>query len=419
MQGIRKTVAGARNVVPPILTLFLAATAIFLIGVADDRGGGVRWRWKLLFQVGTAVAIVTAGYRISAFSAVPGMNEVLSVLWIVGLTNAFNFIDGMDGLCAGVAAIACGVLAYFMSAYNHPLMLLFLMAMTGALLGFLRFNFKPARIFLGDAGSTFIGFMLAGITLQASYTTIETRTILPVLMPILVLAVPLYDTSSVVLVRLWRRRSPFQPDTNHLHHRLKRIGFSDRQTVLFIWTMVFITGIGATLLTQVDALGGTVVLVQALAIMGLFVILERVVQKEARAAKAANGCTDRLLSVPARFMTVSTNGRPKKISDVARRPAVAREFTSDRCVLVPEEPLHGPEIEDLLERRLAFKLELSLPMVNGNGGGAAGGAQEARAVCRLLAVETGREAEQALRLEMEKISGKNRRRLERFVAEAK
>ncbi|MFH2057184.1 MAG: adenylate/guanylate cyclase domain-containing protein, partial [bacterium] len=390
-----------------IFVLFGAATVIFLVGVLDDRRG-VRWRWKLILQVTAAAALTFAGFKTSAFSLIPGMNYVVSILWIVGITNAFNFIDGMDGLCAGVAAITCGILAYFMAAYDHPLILLFLMALTGSLLGFLRFNFTPAKIFMGDGGSTFIGFMLAAVTLQASYSTIDTKTILPVLMPVLLLAIPLYDTSSVIMIRLANRRSPFQPDTNHLHHRLKRTGMSDRQAVMFIWIMAFAVGINSTLLAQVDALGGAVILVQMLAIMGLFVLMERVVTKEMKSLRL--DCTDKLFSVPVQYQIIHSGSRPRGHGQVSSSAGVAREFTESGFHLYTETALSGEEMSDMLSGASFLKVELGLP--DGSGNPKCDGIT---CICLLSGIERDHDRPPRLKLGIDKMSGKARRRYREFV----
>lgn len=407
LEKITQTVAGAREVIPQILALFLSASSVFLLGVLDDKRG-VGWKVKLPVQMGAALALTLVGLRPSFFSFIPGLDYAVGIFWIVGVTNAFNFIDGMDGLCAGVAAIAVGILAFFMSAYNHPLILMFLVALLGALLGFLKYNFYPAKIFMGDGGSTLIGFFLAAITLQASYTTISTKTILPFLMPIFILAIPLYDSTSVILIRLKNRRSPFCADTNHLHHRLKRTGMTDKQSVLFIYLMVFAVGINSTLLTQVDNLGGMVVLTQMLAVLGLFVILERIIRKEVIAQDVANGCTDRLFSVEARFSIVPSTNEYVSEEYCESRQGVVRELGEETCSLFPIEPLNGIDIEGLMQERNHLSVSLTL---EGNGEPVT----SIHSTFSLRAIEHVEIGLQKLKLDLKKISQEDRIRLNEFI----
>jgi hypothetical protein len=211
----------------------------------------------------------------------------------------------------------------------------------------------------------------------------------------------------VILIRLWNRRSPFQADTNHLHHRLKRAGMSDRQAVLFIWVMAFAMGVNSTLLSQVDELGGGVILVQAVAVMGLFVILERVMRQEANALHA--GRTDPLFSVKARFTVVSTQGKPRSLAECAEMSGVAREFDEGGFWLLPETAMTCQDLADHFEGRKAFKVDLVL---NGSAG-----EPEMTTVCRLENVEQKPGRNQRLRLAIEKMSGKSRSRYQEFLEE--
>ena len=252
---------------------------MMLLGLADDRWG-LDWRIRLAVELLVAVAIVRLGWRKTPFLDVPLATDALSVLWIVGLVNSFNMLDNMDGLSAGVAAIAAAVLAAVMllapdPATSQPQLFvggLFLVIL-GSLLGFLGHNYPPARLFMGDAGSYLIGYLLATTTLVATFAGGS----LPrhaMLAPLCALAVPLYDTLSVVLIRLREGRSPFVGDKSHFSHRLVSLGMTKTQAVLTIYLATATCGLGALLLHQVDATGAVVVVLLVGCTLVLIAILE-------------------------------------------------------------------------------------------------------------------------------------------------
>ena len=201
----------------------------------------------------------------------------LLVLWIVGVTNSINLMDNMDGLCAGVSAISL----FFFSLVTYQLgqqtfMILSMLALLGAVLGFLWHNFNPARIFMGDAGSMFIGFTLAClIVFSTFYTSQSETTILAIAMPPIILAVPLFDTLTVIAIRIKRGLLIYQADKNHFSHRLVALGMSHRNAVLLIYLVTLCTGIGALLLHQLNFFGGLIVLIQVAIILGVILLLER------------------------------------------------------------------------------------------------------------------------------------------------
>ncbi len=178
-----------------------------------------------------AAVVFGRGWKLTLFVDWPLATDVVSVLWIVGLINSFNMLDNMDGLAAGVAAIASAILGVVMlltpESANQPQLFVagFCFVLVGALLGFLIHNRPPARIIMGDAGSYFIGFSLAVITILATFAGGgDPRH--AILAPLCVLAVPIYDTASVVWIRLRAGRSPFHGDTNHFSHRLVALGLT-------------------------------------------------------------------------------------------------------------------------------------------------------------------------------------------------
>ena len=190
--------------------LLAGGTVLMLLGLADDRREGLDWRFRLAVQTVVAVVMVPLGWRMSLFLDMPWLTGALSVLWIVGLINSFNMLDNMDGLSAGVAAIAAAMLAAMMLLTPRPdndqpqlFVAGFLLVIVGSLVGFLWHNRPPARLFMGDAGSYLVGYLLAMATLTATFAGGD----LPkhaILGPLCVLAVPLYDTATVVLIRLRR-----------------------------------------------------------------------------------------------------------------------------------------------------------------------------------------------------------------------
>ena len=260
-------------------TLLAAATLMLLLGLTDDRRG-LDWRLRLSLQTAVAIVMVSLGWRLTAFLDWPWVTGALSVLWIVGLTNTFNMLDNMDGLSAGTAAIAAAILAVVMlltpeSALGQPQLFVagFLCVMTGALLGFLWHNHNPARIFMGDGGSYLIGFLLATTTLSATFAGGE-RPGHAILAPLCVLAVPLYDTVTVVSIRLRKGQSPFVGDNNHFSHRLVALGLTPRHAVWTIYLATATCGLLALLLPEVGSGGALVVLLVVGCVLSTIAILE-------------------------------------------------------------------------------------------------------------------------------------------------
>ena len=199
---------------------------------------------------------------------------------MVAIINAFNLLDNMDGLTTGVGLVACFICFIVTSQQQQTFTSIVILAFAGALLGFLRYNFNPAKIFLGDAGSMFIGYMLAVLTITASYYKEGFPTHLPVVMPILILAVPIFDTLSVISIRIKRKEPIFGGDKNHFSHRLVALGFSQRGAVLFIYLISFCLGIIAILLTQVNILGAIIIFIQGVLILVIIALLESVARRE-------------------------------------------------------------------------------------------------------------------------------------------
>ncbi len=223
------------------IVLSVGCIAITVLGVVDDVRG-MRARHKLFGQILVAVLVACSGYAIKAIN-VPligvisldhtmGMGFLLTVLWIVGITNAVNIIDGMDGLAAGVSLIAAASLAVLAGFHGTPFVVLLCVALSGSLLAFLRFNWHPARIFLGDTGSMFLGFALATLSLMGSYKSHGTVLMLAAVMA---LGIPIFETLISIIRRYAGGFPIFTGDARHTHHRLMRMGMSQRQVAWVLY----------------------------------------------------------------------------------------------------------------------------------------------------------------------------------------
>jgi UDP-GlcNAc:undecaprenyl-phosphate GlcNAc-1-phosphate transferase len=201
------------------------------------------------------------------------MNVVVTLVWVVGITNAFNLLDNMDGLSTGVALVACLVLLLNAWLLGGFFMSLVYVALIGSLLGFLVYNWHPASVFLGDCGSLFIGFVLASLTLLQRYVEHASSTYFPVLMPVLVLALPILDTATVVFIRVREKRPIYVGDSRHLSHRLVSLGMSPPLAVFTIYLFTLGLGLGAVGLAHADLVHAVFILVQAAAVVAVVLIL--------------------------------------------------------------------------------------------------------------------------------------------------
>jgi UDP-GlcNAc:undecaprenyl-phosphate GlcNAc-1-phosphate transferase len=224
-----------------------------------------------------AFVLAALGVRITLFWPFthPLFGGIVTVVWIVGLTNAFNFLDNMDGLAAGVGLIAAFLFAGAQLLTGSLFVPGVLLCLVGALAGFLSYNRFPARLFMGDAGSNFIGFFLGAMTVVGTYYRYSPdESPWSVLAPLLVMAVPLYDSASVITIRLREGRSPFQGDRCHFSHRLVERGLTPRQAVRTIDLVTLAGGLGALLLHRLSAFGAIVVVAQTVCLLGVVAILE-------------------------------------------------------------------------------------------------------------------------------------------------
>ena len=258
-----------------LVTILLAVAVLFLLGLVDDKkrlGPFV----KLIVQFAVAItAAIFAETRVGLFIENEVIATVLSVVWIVLIINAFNFLDNMDGAAAGIAIITSCILLTTAVASGQVFVSGLAFIFIGTLSGFLIFNFPPAKIFMGDAGSMVVGFFVAFLTLRTTYYhQAESGRWYPIFLPILAMAVPLYDFISVTFLRLRQGKSPFVGDTQHFSHRLKKHGLTDTQTVLTLYLATLCTGLGATFLYQVNLTGAILVFAQTLMVLAIIAIFE-------------------------------------------------------------------------------------------------------------------------------------------------
>jgi len=249
------------------------AFGALLLGLYDDLRP-LPPRIKLAGQFLLAIVVVTGGVRLTALVGDTLLMQIITVLWIVLLTNSFNLLDNMDGLCCGNGAIGAGLLAMIALTTGEIPVAILAAALAGACLGFLKWNFSPAVIFLGDTGSMFIGFLMATLSVVTTYYHYH-ESPLSIGVPFLVLAIPFYDTASVMFIRLRERRSLLEGDTSHFSHRLVDLGMTRRQAVATIHLAALAIGLPAIVIQKMDITGGLLLVAQALLILTVIALLER------------------------------------------------------------------------------------------------------------------------------------------------
>jgi UDP-GlcNAc:undecaprenyl-phosphate GlcNAc-1-phosphate transferase len=242
-----------------VLGLLLGGSIVLIIGVIDDLKA-LSPGLKLLGQCLAILALMKSGIRIKLAFIPIWISIPLTFLWLLGITNAFNIIDIMDGLSGGVACIAC-IYLFLVASFNGRIMIAIMaLALAGSLIGFLRWNICPARIYLGDAGSLFIGFMIASLSMIGSYTD---KNVVAALSPILILGVPIFDTAFVSYIRFRRGQSIFIGSNDHFAIRLRHLKMSPIQVVLLSYLIaIFLGGAGILMiclskLGAINVFGGT------------------------------------------------------------------------------------------------------------------------------------------------------------------
>ncbi|MBQ9764190.1 MAG: undecaprenyl/decaprenyl-phosphate alpha-N-acetylglucosaminyl 1-phosphate transferase [Phascolarctobacterium sp.] len=238
-----------------VFGILLGGTLIVALGVADDVYQ-LPAKVKLLGQIAAACVLVLFDIRIEWVNNPLGgyfyldmLSIPFTIFWVISFTNVVNLIDGLDGLAAGVSAIASltVILVAIQMGYFHVAILT--AALAGAIIGFIRYNFNPATIFMGDTGSMFIGYMLAAISI---YGAVKTAATIALIVPAIALGLPILDTAFAIMRRYVNGRPIFQPDKGHLHHRLLDKGMSHKEAVLFMYGITAVLCIGAVLWAEMD-----------------------------------------------------------------------------------------------------------------------------------------------------------------------
>jgi UDP-GlcNAc:undecaprenyl-phosphate GlcNAc-1-phosphate transferase len=257
---LRKSVIFTLNLGEQFAGILFGALLLLIVGLFDDRKP-VRAGMKLLFQIIAAYVAMTYGVRIYGLS-IPGYEaysyfplwfmQIITILWIVGLSNAVNLVDGLDGLAAGVVAVVAAAFlivaliqpAVHVSLFQHQMQLAGVLAaaILGAVLGFLIYNFNPASVFMGDGGSLSLGFLLACIAVIGAF---KTTVLVVMFVPVILVAVPLTDMIVAFGRRLLKRRNPFSADRGHLHHRLLDAGWTQREVVLTVYVLTLVLALGS------------------------------------------------------------------------------------------------------------------------------------------------------------------------------
>jgi len=280
---------GIRERVPMIWALVGCVLGLHILGVIDDRRALGPWIKLAVQGVAALVMIVVFDTRLLTMLdgveglswAQPWPSVLITLVWFLVVTNAINFMDNMDGLAAGVGAICSGLFLVAACLNEQWFIAAVLALLVGSLLAFLIFNFPPARIFMGDGGSLVIGFLLAFLTTRTTYYHGGAGWY-GVLMPVIIMAVPLYDLTSVVVIRIRQGKSPFVGDQQHFSHRFVMRGLSQKTAVLMIWGCTLITGIGGVLLSSLESWQAILVGVQTIVILFFIAMYEREAMKAVR-----------------------------------------------------------------------------------------------------------------------------------------
>lgn len=260
-----------------LMGILIGSVIMVTVGIIDDIHD-LNAKIKLLFQIIAAGIVVYFGVDIDhianpfanwfgpVYIKLGAWSVPLTIIWIIGVTNAVNLIDGLDGLAVGVSSIASVALLSLTLISQNLNAAIVIAALAGAGFGFLPYNFNPAKIFMGDTGSTFLGFVLACISVQG---IIKTYALISFAIPVLILGLPIFDTLFAILRRLVTGRPIMSPDRGHLHHRLLDMGFSQKQTVAILYTLTSILCLTAVVMALKDAIRG---LILVFAVLGILLV---------------------------------------------------------------------------------------------------------------------------------------------------
>ncbi|EAX47438.1 glycosyl transferase, family 4 [Thermosinus carboxydivorans Nor1] len=267
--GFVLAVLASMHVNREIMGLLMGGTVILVVGIIDDLKQ-LPARVKLLGQIVAAMVLLLFNVRIEWLTNPFGdmiyldyFSIPLTILWVVGLTNTVNLIDGLDGLAAGVSTIASITILLVALQQNFWTVAILTAALAGSALGFLYHNFNPAKIFMGDTGSMFLGYMLAAVSILG---TVKSAATIALVVPIVALGLPIMDTAFAIIRRYSSGQPIFKPDKGHLHHRLLAMGLTQRQAVLLMYVISGCLGLSAIALTEVNKVIGMLIIVVLLAV---------------------------------------------------------------------------------------------------------------------------------------------------------
>lgn len=272
-EAVRDVLPGIEKALPQLLWVGAGAVALAGLGFLDDRRA-LRARPKFLGQFAVCGLVAWAGVRITLFYPNPYVTWAITVLWLLVIVNALNFLDNMDGLAAGITAIAAFFFALVAAVRGQHFVTLFSLALCGTASGFLLFNRPPATIFMGDAGSHFLGFCLgvAG-ALTTYYVPGDSPTLAPLLVPACILLVPLFDLCAVVVIRTRLGKPFYVGDNRHISHRFERMGLGRAQAVLLVLLLVLANGAGAVTLLWLPPVGAALVFLQQATLLAVVSLL--------------------------------------------------------------------------------------------------------------------------------------------------
>ena len=265
------------------LTILLGSAVIVVLGIFDDRNAlGAKFKFCIQL-IAAAIPVIFGNLRIELITNPNVFSDYLylefgalsipiTIIWIVAITNAVNLIDGLDGLAVGVSSIACITMLAVSLLIGEVEIAIILAALAGSCIGFMPYNLNPASIFMGDTGSTFLGFMLATLSIQGLF---KVYAIISFAVPFLILGLPIFDTAFAITRRVLSGRSPLSPDRGHVHHRLMDMGFNQKQAVAILYVISAVLGLLAVVLTTSGELRAIVMVVAVLIalVVGGFVFL--------------------------------------------------------------------------------------------------------------------------------------------------
>ncbi len=271
---------------PEMLGILAGTLIIVIVGIFDDRKP-MKASVKFIFQIVAATVVALCGVKIEVFTnpllfssqeylVLGSLSIPITVLWICAVTNAVNLIDGLDGLAAGVASISSVCLLVIALMVSEANIAVFTACIAGACIGFLPYNMNPAKMFMGDSGALFLGFALACISIEGVF---KAYAVISFAVPLLVLALPIFDTSIAILRRIKNKKPIMQPDRGHLHHKLIDMGFNQKQAVFILYTIAGVLGVSAIILTRFGYIAAIFTLVIVLAIILIAILIKKLKKK--------------------------------------------------------------------------------------------------------------------------------------------